>query len=90
MSGAFAGDESEDDKWLQDHNKEFQNPGAFPAPEATDWKPERRQRFPQKRPIHVGKTKQRCPHCGEMAPPELFRDTKCLACQAAEFLGPIL
>jgi hypothetical protein len=88
MSGAFAGDDSKDENWLQEHNKEFQNPGAFSASGAPDWRSKERKR-PPRRPIRVGKTKQRCPHCGEMAPPELFRDTKCLACQAADFLGPI-
>ena len=41
------------------------------------------------RPIRVGSAKKACAHCGEKAAVELFRDGKCLACQAAEFLGPL-
>lgn len=56
------------------------------------WEPERQERpkrAPKKAPIHVGTILQTCPHCGEKASVELFRNTRCLACQVADFLGPI-
>ena len=91
MSGPFVGDESEDEKWLQEHIKAFQGRDVFPESDPHAWKPptKARRKKAKKRPIHVGETKQKCPHCGQMAPVEMFRDTKCLACQASEFLGPI-
>jgi hypothetical protein len=77
----FANDDSEDEQWLQDHKEEHQE-----TPKMT---PSRRKRRMGKRPIRVSQTKQKCPHCGEKAVVELFRNTKCLACQVSEFLGPI-
>lgn len=74
-------DDEDDEDWLREHHKEFQQPStdALPAPE-------RRQII---HPIVVGSVKKPCPNCGFDAAVELFRDEKCLACQAAEFLGPL-
>jgi hypothetical protein len=88
----FAGDHSEDEKWLQDHKKSFRNPQEFQKPAGPDWKAPRglprKRRGPKKSPIRIGDTKQMCPHCKQPAPAETFRDTKCLSCQVSEFLGP--
>jgi hypothetical protein len=68
--------EGEDDEdWLRDY-KEFAR--AVPRPA---------QQPPQ--PIYVSNVKKLCSSCGFDAPVELFRDEKCLACQAADFLGPL-
>lgn len=87
----FASDDSEDEQWLQNHKKHHQKM-EFQKPEGPDWNPEAkkraRRRQPREIPIRVGKTMQECPHCHQPAPAELFRDTKCLACQIADFLGP--
>jgi len=76
---SFAEGDEDDEKWLKEHKKEH----VKSSPER---KRPRRQR---PRPIQVGKVKKTCTHCGEDAAIELFRDGKCLACQTADFLGPM-
>lgn len=78
---SFADPEDGDERWLQEPKidspvRNWRNPA-----------PERPQRQPSR--LRVGNTKKLCNHCGEKAAVELFRDGKCLACQAADFLGPL-
>ena len=96
--GVFSNDDEKDpDNWLDDHKKEFGESEKF-VPPGTDWKPAERGnawRTPKKKPkkapkpIEVGKYLRTCRHCGGSSPVELFRDSKCLGCQAADFLGPL-
>ena len=85
----FASDDSEDEQWLQNHKKHFQNPKEFQNPEGPDWKERPKKRRARRRQPREPETmKQMCPHCKQEAPPETFRDTKCLACQITDYLGP--
>lgn len=53
------------------------------------WTPLRTPPESQIQPLTVGKTKRPCPHCHQPAAVELFRDNKCLACQVADYIGPL-
>jgi hypothetical protein len=87
----FENEKSEDDAWLQKHKQHFRETSDDYEPsEGPEWKTQARKRRPaKKRPIQVGSKKQKCPHCGQPAAMELFRDTKCLACQVADYLEPL-
>ena len=76
---SFAEGDEDDEKWLKAHKKEH------------DKKPVRRKRTPRQRgrPIQVGSVKKNCKNCGEGAAVELFRNGRCLACQVADYLGPM-
>jgi len=80
---SLSGDENEaeDEQWLQAHKKIFRKP--------TRTRKNRPKKAPSPRPLRVGTTMQTCPHCQQEAPMETFRDTKCLTCQVADYLGPI-
>lgn len=52
-------------------------------------RPEPRKRIRKPQPIRVSKRQRHCDHCKDSASIELFRDGKCLACQVAEFIGPL-
>lgn len=75
-------DDDDDEQWLQE--PKIDSP-------VKDWRgqPRKPPRRDRPRPIQVGKIKKTCQHCGEKAAIELFRDGKCLACQTADFLGPL-
>lgn len=85
-------EDAEEDAWLKEHKKHHQDPEKKP-PEPAGANPDswrrRRDHRQSPRPIRVTETKQKCPHCQQEAAMELFRDTKCLACQVADYLGPI-
>lgn len=40
-------------------------------------------------PLTMSKSKRMCKYCGHEAVVELFRDSKCLACQVSDYIGPI-
>jgi hypothetical protein len=79
---SFANPNDEDEKWLK--QPKIDSPVG-------NWRGTERKRSKAKapRPLRVGNVKKTCQHCGERCAVELFRDGKCLACQAADFLGPL-
>jgi hypothetical protein len=77
-------DEEDDEDWLREHQREF--PRGLPSTDALPAPEPRRQVI---HPIVVSDVKKLCSSCGFDASVELFRDEKCLACQAADFLGPL-
>ena len=91
---SFADGDEDDEQWLKAHNKAFDKKEPTLDGPTQSWREraERNKRTHSQRkapPIRVGNIKKTCKGCGEEAAVELFRDGKCLACQAAEFLGPM-
>ena len=44
---------------------------------------------PKAQPLQMSGVRTNCVHCQQDAPMESFRAGKCLACQVADYLGPI-
>jgi hypothetical protein len=65
-----------DEEWLREHKLHYTDASEPVAPKT------------QTRPLTMSNTLRRC-DCGHDAVVELFRDGKCLACQAADYLGPL-
>jgi len=77
---SFADDDDDDEQWLPE--PKLDSPVG-------DWKAPQGIKRSQPPPIFVGRRMHHCQHCNQPAANELFRDGKCLACQAADFLGPM-
>lgn len=77
---SFAEPDDDDEQWLPE--PKFDSP-------ADKWFAPRGMRRPQPPPIFVGSRTRTCGCCQQRAATELYRDGKCLACQVAEFLGPL-
>jgi len=71
----FESERSEDEPWLQEHKKHFQTQ-------------KKQTRRPPANQLQMSGVTNKCQHCQRMAPMELFRDGKCLACQVTDYLGP--